>query len=384
MNIEKGHGYLRLQNEQALLGGWIEVGTSVIREITEDMLLVVPEGKYQVLLSNGNTSCTKEIAIERNKEVVLDLADVEIAQDKTGMILFEVTPDTARVSIDGETVDISAPVELAYGIHKVHLEAAGYDSLTKYLQVGSEYAKISFTLEEQEEETDSISENTVERTPSEDEILGKDTISQNSVSENSVDSNKKKDSVSQNTVSTSTSKKVYIDAPEDVEVYLDDNYVGIAPVKFKKVAGNHTITLRKTGYQTKSYTIYLYDDKEDITYSFSELEKIVSAEEDTKNTTSSQSTSTGSTSTDTTSTGSTSTDSTSTGSTSTDSTSTGSTSTDSTSTGSTSTDSTSTGSSSGDGTSTGAAGGDGGSVSGNDVDVSSTSVHSRQTGRMVH
>ncbi len=384
VNIEKGHGYLRLQNEQALLGGWIEVGTSVIREITEDMLLVVPEGKYQVLLSNGNTSCTKEIAIERNKEVVLDLADVEIAQDKTGTILLEVTPDTARVSIDGETVDISAPVELAYGIHKVHLEAAGYDSLTKYLQVGSEYAKISFTLEEQEEETDSISENTVERTPSEDEILGKDTISQNSVSENSVDSNKKKDSVSQNTVSTSASKKVYIDAPEDVEVYLDDNYVGIAPVKFKKVAGNHTITLRKTGYQTKSYTIYLYDDKEDITYSFSELEKIVSAEEDTKNTTSSQSTSTGSTSADTTSTGSTSTDSTSTGSTSTDSTSTGSTSTDSTSTGSTSTDSTSTGSSSGDGTSTGAAGGDGGSVSGNDVDVSSTSVHSRQTGRMVH
>lgn len=394
VNIEKGHGYLRLQNEQALLGGWIEVGTSVIKEITEDMLLVVPEGKYQVLLSNGNTSCSKEVVIERNKEVVLDLADVEIAQDKKGMILFEVTPDTAKVSIDGEAVDISAPVELAYGIHKVHLEAAGYDSLTKYLQVGSEYAKISFTLEEQEEEEDSISENTVERTPYEDEILGKDTISQNSVSGNSVDSSKKKDSVSQNTVSTSTSKKVYIDAPEDVEVYLDDNYVGVAPVKFKKVAGSHTITLRKAGYQTRSYTIYLYDDKEDITYSFSELERIGTTTEDTDSTTSTGSTSTGSsstgststgsTSTDSTSTGSTSTDSTSTGSTSTDSTSTGSTSTDSTSTGSTSTDSTSTGSTSSDSTSNGSTGGDSGSVSGNDTNVSSTSLYNRRTGRVVN
>ncbi len=379
VNIEKGHGYLRLQNEQALLGGWIEVGTSVIKEITEDMLLVVPEGKYQVLLSNGNTSCTKEVVIERNKEVVLDLADVEIAQDKTGMILFEVTPETAKVSIDGEAVDISAPVELAYGIHKVHLEAAGYDSLTKYLQVGSEYAKISFALEEQEEEDSSISENTLEEIPYQDEILGKDITNRESVSENTID-NSQKNSVSQNTVTTSSSKKVYIDTPKDVEVYLDGNYIGIAPVKFKKVAGNHTVTLRKAGYQTRSYTIYLYDDKEDITYSFSALEKIGSAEEDTKNnTTSAQSTSTGSTST-----GSTSTGSTSTGSTSTDSTSTGSTSTDSTSTGSTSTDSTSTGSSSTDSTSTGSTGEDSGSVSENDADVSSTSVHSRQTGRMVH
>ena len=48
INVEKGHGYLRLKNDQALIGGWIEVGNTVIREITEDMLLVVPEGSYQV------------------------------------------------------------------------------------------------------------------------------------------------------------------------------------------------------------------------------------------------------------------------------------------------------------------------------------------------
>ena len=50
VNVERGHGYLRLKNEQSLLGGWIEVGNSVIRQITEDMLLTVPEGTYQVVL----------------------------------------------------------------------------------------------------------------------------------------------------------------------------------------------------------------------------------------------------------------------------------------------------------------------------------------------
>ena len=49
--------------------------------------------------------------------------------------------------------------------------------------------------------------------------------------------------------------------------------MGIAPVSFKKNAGKHTITLEKSGYKKKSYTIYLYNDGEDVTYSFSELER---------------------------------------------------------------------------------------------------------------
>jgi hypothetical protein len=259
VSVEKGHGYLRLKNEQALIGGWIEVGNSVIKEITEDMLLVVPEGSYQVLLSNDGVSCTKDVVIERNKEIVLDVGDLEIATNKTGRILFNVTPDSATVTVDGEPVDISRAVELSYGIHQVHLEADGYDSLTKYIQVGSENASISFTLEESAEE-ESISENSL---PTELTADSEDDT-QTSISENSI---------SENTITASSSNKVYIDEPEDVEVYLDSNYIGIAPVSFKKTVGSHTISLRKSGYTTKSYTIYLYNDGEDITYSFTDLEK---------------------------------------------------------------------------------------------------------------
>ncbi len=271
INVERGHGYLRLKNDQPLIGGWIEVGNSVIREITEDMLLVVPEGEYQVLLSNNGASCTKSVIIERDKEIVLDVGDLEIPENKTGRILFSVTPSEAKVTIDHEEVDISRAVELPYGIHQVHLEATGYDSLTKYIQVGSEYAKISFELEKQKEEDSkypTISQNDVEEEP--DVLTEEDKPKANerdSVSSNSVSS------VSQNTVSASNGNKVYIDSPKGVEVYLDSVYMGVSPVRFKKEAGRHTITLRKSGYKTKSYTIYLYNDKEDITYSFTDLEK---------------------------------------------------------------------------------------------------------------
>lgn len=261
INVDRGHGYLRLKNDQALIGGWIEVGNSIIREISEDMLLVVPEGSYQIFLSNEGVSAMKDVVVERNKEVVLDVGDLEIPQDKTGRILISVTPGNAEVKIDGKDVDISKAVELPYGIHQVHLEAEGYDSLTKYIQVGSEYAKISFTLEKKKEPVveDSVisGNNLLEEEPVRPEEYEKEL----------------EPSISENTLKPSTTNKVYIDSPEGVEVYVDSNYIGISPVSFKKTVGSHTVTLRKSGYITKSYTIYLYNDGEDITYSFSDLEK---------------------------------------------------------------------------------------------------------------
>ncbi len=249
INVQKGHGYLRLSNDQALIGGWIEVGNTVIRQISENMLLAVPEGSYQVVLSNGNARCLKEVTIERDREVILDVGDLEIMEDKAGKILFTVDPSEATVAIDNEAVDISQEVELTYGIHKIRLEAEGYRTLTKYIQVGSEYASISFTLEEAEEQEED------ETDSPESDASDTETDVENADVENAT-----------------TGNRVYIDAPQDVEVYLDGNYIGISPVNFKKVTGNHTITLRKSGYQAKSYTIYLYDDGQDITYSFTDLE----------------------------------------------------------------------------------------------------------------
>ena len=240
----------------------------MIRQITEDMLLVVPEGSYQVVLSNNGVGCVKEITVERNKEVVLDVGDVEIAEDKTGMILFNVTPESASVSVDGKPVDISKAVEMRYGIHQVQVEASGYDTLTKYIQVGSEYATISFTLEEtrkKDNDSDSLSGNSTERIPWQDTLAS---ISGNSISDNTLST------LSENALGTSSNYKVYIDSPKGVEVYLDGNYIGLAPVRFTKSAGTHQITLRKDGYETKSYTIYLTNDRKDETYSFSDLVKI--------------------------------------------------------------------------------------------------------------
>ena len=64
---------------------------------------------------------------------------------------------------------------------------------------------------------------------------------------------------------------VRIDGPEGAEVYLNGGYIGIAPVSFGKEAGTHIITLRKTGYETRSYTIQVDSEEKDIAYSFADL-----------------------------------------------------------------------------------------------------------------
>ena len=76
--VEEGHGYLRLSNDEYLKGGWIEVGQSVIQQITEDMLLVVPEGVYDVHLTAPGIDEIRQVAIARNQEVTLNVGDVEV------------------------------------------------------------------------------------------------------------------------------------------------------------------------------------------------------------------------------------------------------------------------------------------------------------------
>ena len=240
--IDKGHGYLRLKNDEYFWGGWIEVGNSVIQKVKEDMLLVVPEGKYEVLLTHNGISGSKRVTINRDKETELDIGDMKKEEDKKqyGNLLFVVSPDTASVYIDGKEVDISMPVQAEYGIHQLMAKAEGYQTVIRYIKVGQENATIQIELEVDDG---------------------------GSVSSNSTGTVNDSDAVS------TTGGKITIDAPVDVEVYVDGSYIGMAPCSFKKTAGVHVITLRKSGYVTKSYTINVTDTEKNENMSFSALVK---------------------------------------------------------------------------------------------------------------
>lgn len=237
ISVEKGHGYLRLANDEHFIGGWIEIGQSQIQQITEDMLMTVPEGIYQVVISNGASGGTKDVIINRNEETTLDIGDLQVAEAKFGTVIFSLSPSSTTLYIDGTQVDTSGPVSLEYGMHQVIAKADGYKSITSYMRVGQESAGIDITLESIGSEDDEESESS--------------------------------DSTDSTTVTSYY--KVYIDAPDGAEVYLDGNYMGIAPCNFRKTSGAHIITLRRTGYETRSYTVQIDEEEKDISYSFADL-----------------------------------------------------------------------------------------------------------------
>lgn len=240
--VERGHGYLKLTNDAYAVGGWIEVGQNIIQKVTDNMLLVVPEGTFDVQISARGFSATRRVTIERNKETIIDLGEGEVIIEapRTGKVVFSVTPATAMVYIDGEEVDIKGAIELEFGLYQVVCEAPLYDTVTLYIKVSQDVASVSITMDETGTNNSggSVSDNYLTPPPME---TGKN--------------------------------RVYMEAPVDVEVYQDGVYMGISPVYFEKVPGSHTITLRKHGYITKSYQIHLDNEANDVTYSFSALEK---------------------------------------------------------------------------------------------------------------
>lgn len=295
INVEKGHGYLRLQNEDYFVNGWIDIGDSVIRKVAQDMLLVVPEGTHTVTVSNKGSSATQEITFARNEEMAWDLGEVEITVVQKGTVIFTLTPATAKVFIDGREVNVSKPVEIEYGLHQMRITADGYDTVAQYIRVAEPSASVAVELEKSEEESteetseassEKSSDRESEKKDDDEEAEEEGTTSKKYQSKSLNDdeeeseeeeSSEKKSGGEDNksSVASSTGKyKVYIDAPDGAEAYLDGSYIGITPVSFNKVPGSYVVTLRKSGYQTRSYTLQIDEEEKDINYSFTDLIKL--------------------------------------------------------------------------------------------------------------
>ncbi|MFI3177307.1 MAG: PEGA domain-containing protein [Eubacteriales bacterium] len=184
-------------------------------------------------------SGTKEITVAQKQEVRLDVSEFNGDSASVGQVVFIITPADAVVTIDGVEVDVSQVLEYEYGIHQMIIEADGYQTITQFVKVGAPSASISIAMELLEEEEDTVSSNSV----TSDEVL--DTSLDGYV--------------------------VRIEGPTGAQVYVDSVYVGVAPISFPKVEGEHSLILAMEGYETRTYTIQIDGEEKDVAFAFSEL-----------------------------------------------------------------------------------------------------------------
>ncbi len=288
--VDKGHGYLRLQNDSYFEGGWIEIGQEIIKQVSEEMLIPVPEGSYHVRFTNRGYAAEEDVVIERDRETVIDLSTVDIKEVAISHVSFTIVPDYAQLYVDGVMTDFEERVALEYGIHKIHVELAGYKSVDTNVRINDNYANIDITLE-----PDSGSSSSSSTSSSMNSSLSAWTTASISgpvsatgdvyaplsgtVTQAPVQSTSTTSPILPATSSTgstgeviSNTRKMYVEAPEGAEVFVDGMYIGIAPISsIKPEAGSHVITLSRNGYVTRSYTVSVPGDERDVTLSFSEL-----------------------------------------------------------------------------------------------------------------
>ena len=146
VSVTTGQGILELRNTSVFEGSFIQVGSKIFAQITHNMKLEIPEGTYTVTVANEGYGGSTEVEIARGEVCTLDLDELKGEGPKTGSITFYIDVEGATLSIDGDTVDYSAPVVLTYGVHELHAEADGYDDFDKKLFVNSAAANIDISL----------------------------------------------------------------------------------------------------------------------------------------------------------------------------------------------------------------------------------------------
>lgn len=261
LEVTKGHGYIRLENEEGLIGGTISFGGEE-HPIEAGAVYVVRAGSYQAVLQKGEEASVADITVEENMTVTIDALEYGGAVPEKGLLWFAVEPFGAKLYIDGkDTYYYETEVELEYGTYKIEVSLGGYISYEGKITVSRPYQNYSFRLMENPEAPGNGEEGGGENAgPGNEGGTG-----------NGETSDRETVSVAEKfDFHFDKAHKTYILKPTGAKVYIDGVYIGTAPLEFEKILDPYTITLQD-GERQKSYTITPDDNGEDSPYSFPDL-----------------------------------------------------------------------------------------------------------------
>lgn len=320
LKVFSGHGYLSLSHATGFLGGTISITHEGDFEITTDFVRTLPEGEYNVRVSNGEDSGSETVLISRDKTSILDLSAFLPDGSEFGVITLSLTPEDSFVYIDGVMKDTSAPISVAYGEHRIDVIADGYTSYEGPLTISKPSSTLNISLpvapagdsitgiddsgyasDENPDGPDSSpvsgSDSTLHnqtaspgiQTVTEDPDIPDSTSDMTGDSyvapdgedpdEGADSGNLDEDSTTDysgegntgNVSSGSDDLQMIIYCTDGSAVYINDVYKGTIAdgrLSFKKPDGTVSVRIVKEGYVTKYYTVSVEDDGENAEYRF--------------------------------------------------------------------------------------------------------------------
>lgn len=264
--VTKGHGYLSFTNYEAFQGGTLEVGYDIITKVEENMKLVLREGEYKLTFKKGSVEGVKYIRIQRNQDTIVDMGEYQTELVRSGKVKFDITPNGADLFIDNKEMNYDSEVELEYGEYNIRVVLSGYEEYNAKLTVGQAYETLYITLVGSQvaattsPETDIVIEDTEEE---------EDTDSTNTATPSPTSSPSTEEDEESSEVTIDRNHMITISTPVGAEVYINNTYKGTIPLSFEKVIGKDLkLTLKMDGYDSKTYTLDVVDDNENVTWTF--------------------------------------------------------------------------------------------------------------------
>jgi len=255
--IKKGHGTVKLENYEDYLGNNIKVGYEGIQKIADGLEITAREGECNITVENGQYSATKNIMVNRNQVTYVSLNDLGPIGPNTGLVLFQVTPYGADLYVDGKPASYTDTLKLEYGTHSVKVALGGYNTYEGTINIDSDSKTIKVKLPEETSDEDATATETDSSSPASGSVTPKPGVTVTP-----------KPGTTEN-----TGNKIYVQTPVGASVYFDGSFIGMAPCSYQKIKGTHVLTFIKEGYETKSYTVDLVDDKVDAYFKYDELTK---------------------------------------------------------------------------------------------------------------
>ncbi|MDF2538080.1 MAG: hypothetical protein K0S76_1101 [Herbinix sp.] len=269
VTVTRGHGIVTLTDYENLIGASITIGYEAIQQITEDLVITVREGDFNLTVENKDFSATKNVSVFRNQETVVSLRDIGPKAEKKGLLVFEITPFGADMFIDGILTTYANAIEMVYGEYQLEVSLDGYTTFKGILNVDSAGKTMKIDLPKI-----SSGEGAVITVEQGNNNLPPDTGATDPIEDNSSGDNASNDPENGSEEETVDQEhSIIVQQPIGASVYLNGVFKGFAPVTFEKIIGTHVLTFIMEGYETKSYTVEVPDNGLDSYFSFDNLIK---------------------------------------------------------------------------------------------------------------
>jgi hypothetical protein len=195
VRVEGSHGFLKIENIDKVINGNITVDNSFSRavtDVTEPVTLV--EGLHSVVVQGENIKpFSVTVNIRPDQTETVSLLDVELLPGLLDIVPSE--PDSTII-IDGMAVTGPGPFEVSFGEHSVRVEKDGFLPVEQTVNVSQARQSIDILLSR-----------------------------------------------------VVLNAKLWIATiPTPAEVYVDDEFVGNSPLSHELTVGQHTVSVRLTGY----------------------------------------------------------------------------------------------------------------------------------------